>query len=95
MKRLKIKPYKKLPKNTKNVARPSRWGNPFKLKKHGGNYSLKESLALYTIWLDNNLKKNPHFLQPLIGYNLGCYCNLDEPCHASILLKYIKIYCTI
>ena len=88
-KRVQIQYYKKLPENTKKVSRPSRWGNPFKLKQHGGEYTLESSLAKYQSWLDIQLEKNIDFLRPLYGYDLGCFCPLDSPCHADILLSFI------
>lgn len=90
MRRIQLKHYQKLPENTKKVSRPSRWGNPFKLKQHGGEYTLQESLIAYEIWLNEQLEKNKHFLRPLEGFNLGCYCKLDSPCHADILLFYLE-----
>ena len=89
MYRVKIKYYQKLPKNTKKVSRPSRWGNPFKLREHGGNYTLEQSLIKYEIWLKEQLENDIDFLQPLVGFNLGCFCELNSPCHADILLKYL------
>ena len=83
---------KPLPPNSKNVTRISRWGNPFKIKKHGGEYTLKESLGKYRSWLEQKLAIDPTFLDPLIGFNLGCFCDLDSPCHADILIEYSKYY---
>ena len=84
MSRVRVFYYKKSP-NTKRVSRPSRWGNPYSLK----DYSLKESLQLYEIWLDEKLKENPRFLEPLLDYDIGCFCKLKDPCHADILLQKI------
>ena len=90
MKRVQIKYYQKLPPNTKNVSRASRWGNPFRLKQHGGSYTEKDSLYFYKLWLEEQLANNPAFLDPLKGFNLGCFCPLDQPCHADILLRYLE-----
>lgn len=87
MKRIQRKNYlEKLPANTKLVARPSRWGNPYTLKFH----SLKDSLILYEQWLKFEIEANLDFLEPLKGFHLACYCPLDRDCHADILLKYLK-----
>lgn len=83
MKRVKIYRTKPDPPNTKRVCRPSRWGNPFII----GEHPLDEILIKYEKKIREKLQENPEFLDPLIGYNLGCYCNLDSPCHADILLK--------
>ena len=87
MKRLKRKNFlEKLPENSVLVSRPSRYGNPYRIPK----YFLEESIDLYEFWLTNKLLDNPKFLDPLIGKNLVCYCDLDQLCHADILIKYCK-----
>ena len=30
------------------------------------------------------------FLDPLKGKNLGCYCELDQLCHADVILEFLK-----
>ena len=74
----------KNPENTIRVARPSRYGNPFKIPP----YSLDESLTNYESWLVKKLKEDPHFIDPLNGKNLACYCKIDNKCHVDVLLKY-------
>ena len=32
-----------------------------------------QSLQLYEAWLDEKLKEDPDFLDPLLCYNLGCF----------------------
>jgi hypothetical protein len=86
MKRVQIRYFKPDPPNTKRVARPSRWGNPYKV----GDYTLEESLRLYRIALENTLDDNPTFLNPLKGFNLGCYCKEGAPCHGDILLEFLE-----
>jgi hypothetical protein len=65
------------------VHRPTRWGNPFSLSTN----SREESIARYERWLDEMLKDDPEFLEPLRGYNLGCFCSLDVACHADVILR--------
>jgi hypothetical protein len=69
-------------KNYRAVHRPTRWGNPFSLAQ----YSRDESLQRYACWLDERLAQDPAFLEPLRGYNLGCFCSKDVACHADIIL---------
>lgn len=87
MKRVKIQYMKKLPENTKKVVRGTCFFNMFKLKKHGGKYTLEESLELYEKTIDFILSLDPKFLDELKGFDLGCFCKLDQPCHADILIK--------
>lgn len=80
------------------VCRPSRWGNPWEI---GWGLSVPPpmtrsvwsidvdrglAVALYARWLDATLEEDPGFLTDLEGYELGCYCPLDQPCHADVIL---------
>jgi hypothetical protein len=33
------------------------------------------------------LTHHPDMLAPLRGKNLACFCALDQPCHADVLLR--------
>lgn len=91
-------PYRRLPPNTKLVTRRTKWGNPFKLIKHGGKYTRRESLKKYSVYVLEMLKNDPYWLDPLFGYNLACSCLTEGEliqkhieyefphCHADILL---------
>ena len=75
-----------MPKNGIYVGRPTKWGNPFKISSA---MSRAKAVALY----ENHLRKMPPkerhaFLEPLRGKSLGCWCPLDEPCHADVLLQW-------
>src|SRR5688500_2971165 len=72
----------KLPPNTVVVARPSKWGNPFKV---GPDRTAAEAVAEYDRMLDGRLNLN--WLLTLTGKNLACWCKLGEPCHADVLLR--------
>ena len=89
MKRIQRKRTKgwKMPANTVYVGRPSKWGNPY---PPGKNYTHIGSLIRYEIWLKCILNNNPHFLDELRGKDLACWCPLDKPCHADVLLKFLK-----
>ena len=39
-----------------------------------------------TYALDRILRK-PHWLDPLRGHDLACWCNLTDACHADVLLE--------
>lgn len=87
----------RMPPNTFHVARPSIWGNPFKVGVHG---DAAECVAKYRqAWLDA-LKSaethprhppmpfgHPMYLGVLRGKDLACWCPLDAPCHADVLLE--------
>lgn len=72
------------------VARPGKWGNPFIV---GFDGTVEQCVTLYRQRLLERLsdrldgpilRKN---LAELRGKNLACWCKLDEPCHADVLLK--------
>ena len=73
-----------------NVARPSKWGNPYRVGECGCNgipYTARVAVELfkhYTVAADElaELAK-----QELRGKNLACWCKPGQPCHADTLLK--------
>lgn len=74
--------FKPIPKGAILVARPSKWGNPFKLGKDG---TREEVIAKYRQWLLNNPKLLSQ-LDELRGKDLVCYCS-PLSCHADVLLE--------
>ena len=75
-----------MPTNAVYVGRPSKWGNPYRIDVEG---NLEGVLGLYRKWLEEKLYRDPNFLEPLRGKDLACWCPLDKPCHADILLRYL------
>lgn len=80
----------KMPPNTVSVTRPGKWGNPFVVGKDG---DAAECVALYRHEMKVRIKA-PIFgestregLASLRGKNLACFCPLDQPCHADVLLE--------
>ena len=43
--------------------------------------------SLYSIWIDKQIKRGKLDISELKGRNLACWCTLDSPCHADVLLK--------
>ena len=70
-------------KGYKAVHRPTRWGNPFPVEEYGR----EEAMRRYEEWLDKQLNDDPEFLEPLRGFDLGCFCNLSVLCHGDIILR--------
>ena len=67
-----------MPPNTVIVSRPSKWGNPYGILAYGRQGALErfERCVL------------PHLpVHELRGKDLACWCSLDAPCHADLLLK--------
>ncbi len=76
-----------MPEGVVYVGRPTRWGNPYPVTSVT---HLEDSLVLYRAWLKEKVERDPLFLEPLKGKDLACWCRLDSPCHADILLEMLK-----
>lgn len=65
------------------VARPSRWGNPFTVEEYGRTGAIDK----YRTWIEGRIHDGHANLTELTGRDLACWCPLDEPCHADVLLE--------
>ena len=66
------------------VGRPTKWGNPH---IHGGR---DQCVRMYRQTIDGNVWTSPnkHEIRgELRGKDLVCWCPLDQPCHADVLLE--------
>lgn len=71
----------KMPRNTVYVGRGSKWGNPYKV----GTCLIPDNQAAVDAF-KANLPLKLECLE-LKGKNLACWCKLNDPCHADILLE--------
>jgi len=71
-----------MPEDTVYVGRPTIWGNPY---REGVDGTIEECLIKYEQHLQGLLAHDARVR--LKGKNLACFCSLDKPCHADILLK--------
>jgi len=69
------------PKDAIYIGRPSKWGNPFKIGKHGNR---EEVIKKYRDWLTYFQDDLP--LSELRGKDLVCWC-APKPCHGDVLLE--------
>lgn len=46
-----------------------------------------EAIWAFESWLAEHPEKRAQIIIDLRGKNLACFCPLDQPCHADILLK--------
>ena len=78
----------RLPPGTVVVARPTRWGNPFRAKTPDAS-SRAVAVARYRKWLFSTAGKSKRVdaKKCLSGRDLACWCPLDGPCHADILIE--------
>ena len=71
-----------MPAGTISVARPSKWGNEFKI----GKLTRSQAVENHRAGMIAALKRNSHYLAELRGKNLACYCDPAEECHADTLI---------
>ena len=87
----------RMPPNTVKVDRSTKWGNPFIVGKHGTRarcVDLYRKLAACYLCLSAGngpaqsraRKAMESARHTLRGKNLACWCPLDKPCHADVLL---------
>ena len=85
----------RMPPNTVKVDRSTRYGNPFRAGDPGVA-DAHASIAMFRRALDDgsltrNAPDSPfrceHLRAALRGKNLACWCALDGPCHADVLLE--------
>ena len=78
----------RMPPNTVYVGRPGKWGNPFSLLF--ATDSREQMVRLFRAWLLNGSCSGnllPDAKVQLRGKDLACWCPLDKPCHADVLLE--------
>ncbi len=88
-----------MPPNTVSVCRPGQWGNPFIVNptarpgsRSGVDYfnvpTVEDAVDCYRIMC---AERGPEWLarikSELGGKNLACFCPLEQPCHATVLLE--------
>jgi len=82
----------RMPQNTVYVGRPTKWGNPFRVKPSWIEWwdipecvNAEEAVDKYEKSIDEHdiilIRAELH------GKNLACWCKLGEPCHADVLLR--------
>lgn len=81
-----------MPEGAVYVGRPTKWGNPFKIAPGKFHFHTHEEVVkAYEDWLTSPIPSTGTALgyaaQELRGLDLVCWCALDRPCHADVLLR--------
>jgi hypothetical protein len=79
----------KLPANAIYVGRPTVWGNPYVVGSqlmNGETLTAEKAVELYEQHLADNFSERD-IRHCLHDKNLACWCAIDEPCHADVLLR--------
>lgn len=85
------------------VARPSDYGNPYRIGETAvliysdlPDYFVTDTdvvitpalaVALFRAYLDQRPARRDQIRTELAGHDLACWCPLDQPCHADVLLE--------
>lgn len=88
----------RLPDNTVIVTRGTKWGNPFIVSpkarpgaRSGAEYICVPTVEEAVLTYREFCKQKPEIAlaaqKELRGKNLACFCRLDQPCHADVLLE--------
>jgi len=89
MKRIQRKRTKgwRMPSNAKYVGRPSMFGNPYE-----GTWAVQQFRVLFTDAMEHPDKDDlfKKAVMSLKGSDLACWCPLDKPCHADVILEYLE-----
>lgn len=83
----------KIPPGSVRVTRPGMWGNPFRVGDPGTPDAATAVVQFERVMEDCLNPRNPASkimraaLRTIKGRNLACWCRLDQPCHAEVLLR--------
>src|SRR5262249_23603885 len=93
----------RMPANAVKVDRSTRWGNPFTVAamrqlglRHSKDQLRTLCVGTFWAWLVGHYRatayedRRAYILQhiaQLRGKDLACWCPLDQPCHADVLLQ--------
>jgi hypothetical protein len=82
----------RMPPNTVKVDRTTMWGNRWRIGTHSNTLGRAVETTTEAVDLYRRLMwKEQHHLawvrESLGGKNLACWCRLDQPCHADVLLE--------
>lgn len=88
----------RMPENCRCVTRPGKWGNPFIVSEKAKPGSRSGVLYICVPTVEDAIEcyremllQRPDLLEEarreLAGKDLACFCKLDAPCHADVLLE--------
>lgn len=79
----------RMPEGAVYVGRPTKWGNPYPMPSFEPHHM---AVDRYRYWLRGTLRNGilpPQSIEitQLRGKDLACWCPLDQPCHADVVLE--------
>jgi len=91
-----------MPENAVYVGRPTKWGNPYRIGRNYAdgehdeipydNIDAETAVRWYREAIENGISTAVNLTveeikNELGGKDLACWCALDQPCHADVLLE--------
>jgi len=80
-----------MPEGAVYVGRPTMWGNHHRVGKphpvHGCPMSAAEAVDRFRYFMTRVADPITFDVSALRGKDLACWCPLDQPCHADVLLE--------
>lgn len=85
-----------MPPRTKKVDRSTPYGNPYSVSSWVINHcggDKRRAAQIIVNYFEQYLRADEQaplleqIKRELAGYDLACWCSLDSPCHADMLLK--------
>lgn len=74
----------RMPEGAVYVGRPTKYGNIFIVGEDG---SPEECVEKYRHFMNYQILIHDEIRRELRGKNLVCWCSLNQPCHADVLLE--------
>lgn len=89
----------KMPEGAVYVGRPTKWGNLWRVGMFKG-FTAADAIERFRAWITGRAWTNHPYWgtvggreiratarRELRGKDLACWCPLDQPCHADVLLE--------
>lgn len=73
-----------MPEGAVYVGRPTKWGNPFAAWTDEGR---ERAIRAFRGHIAGLIFLGARNISELRGKDLACWCPLDKPCHADVLLE--------
>lgn len=92
----------RMPEGAIYVGRPTKWGNPakvgdaFAVQNAQGNWcghlmTASDAFEWYRVNITTGSEMAREAQSELRGKDLVCWCSLDQPCHADVLLELANV----
>lgn len=83
----------RMPSGTTCVTRPGKWGNPFQTADEfrfwlGTMLDNPGAIIHYPTPQLMRMNRIANDINQLRGFNLACFCKLDDACHADVLMEF-------